>query len=234
VTESGPTARHRARYGLLLGAIVLAFGVQGIAQPGELEQVFTSALLGITLLLAFWAADPKPRFMRPAAVVVAVVFILSVVEAINGNVDDAATRISNALLVFLAPPAIVVGVLRSMRASQAVTVEAVFGVLCVYLLVGMFFSFIFGSIDHLGGHPFFAGGQTATVSACLYYSFTTLTTVGYGDLTARSNLGHTLSTLEALLGQIYLITVVSLLVSNLRPRSQRPGVRTVGEAEEPG
>jgi Ion channel len=234
VTESGPTARHRARYGLLLGAIVLAFGVQGIAQPGGLEQVFTSALLGITLLLALWAADPKPRFMRPAAVVVAVVFILSVVEAINGNVDDAATRISNALLVFLAPPAIVVGVLRSMRASKAVTVEAVFGVLCVYLLLGMFFSFTYGTIDHAGGSPFFAGGQPATISLCLYYSFTTLTTVGYGDLTARSNLGHTLSTLEALLGQIYLITVVSLLVSNLRPRSRPASPRAAGEAQEPG
>jgi Ion channel len=219
---------------VLLGAIVLAFGIQGIAQPGPWEQVLTSALLGTTLLLAFWAADPKPKFMRPAAVVVVGVMVLSIVEGVNGNVDDSATRISNALLVFLAPPAIVVGVVRSMRANQAVTLEAVFGVLCVYLLVGMFFSFLFGSIDHLGGHPFFAGGQTATVSACLYYSFTTLTTVGYGDLTARSNLGHTLSTLEALLGQIYLITVVSLLVSNLRPRGQRASPRARGEAEEAG
>ena len=60
------------------------------------------------------------------------------------------------------------------------------------------------------------------MSQCLYFSFTTLTTVGYGDLTARTDLGHTLAVFEALIGQIYLVTVVSLIVSNLgRARPNR-------------
>ena len=226
--------RHRERYGVLLGALVLAFGIQGIAQPGRWEQLLVSVLLAVTLLLAFWAADVKVWVMRGAILVVAAVVILSLAEAIQGNVDDEATRIANALLVMLAPPAIVVGVLRSMRARQAVTLEAVFGVLCVYILLGMFFAYTYGLINDLGGSPFFAGGQQATVARCLYYSFTTLTTVGYGDLTARSNLGHTLSTSEALLGQIYLITVVSLLVTNLRPRRTPERSHSAGEREHPG
>ena len=86
----------------------------------------------------------------------------------------------------------------------------------------MLFAFVYGAIDHLGGNPVFAGGQEATVSRCLYYSFTTLTTVGYGDFTTRSDLGHTLSVFEALLGQIYLVTVVSLIVSNLGRPARRP------------
>jgi hypothetical protein len=117
--------------------------------------------------------------------------------------------------VALAPPAIILGVLRSLRARQAVTLEAVFGVLCVYILLGMFFASVYGTIDRFGGNPFFAGGQTATVARCLYFSFASLTTAGYGDFTARTNLGHTLSVSEALLGQIYLVTVVSLIVANL-------------------
>jgi hypothetical protein len=84
----------------------------------------------------------------------------------------------------------------------------------------MFFAFVYGTIGRAAA-PFFAGGQPASVASCLYYSFTTLATVGYGDLTARSNLGHTLSVSEALLGQIYLVTVVSVLVANLR-RNPRP------------
>jgi hypothetical protein len=84
----------------------------------------------------------------------------------------------------------------------------------MYILLGMFFAFTFGAIYHISGN-FFANGASATVAHCLYYSFTTLTTVGYGDLTAASNLGHTLSISEALMGQIYLVTVVSLIVSNL-------------------
>lgn len=206
---------RRQRYGLLLGAIVLAYGVQGIATPGRWEQVILALLLGITLLLALWAADARPRVLEAGAVVVVAVVALSLVEALSGSVDPPATRLANAMLVLLAPPAIIVGVVRTLRARQRVTMEAVFGVLCVYILLGMFFAFVYGSLERLGNGTFFAGGQTATVARCLYFSFTTITTVGYGDLTARSNLGHTLSTSEALIGQIYLVTVVSLIVANL-------------------
>jgi len=214
--------RRRERYGLLLGAIVVAFAVQGISSTNQTEQVIVSALLGATLLLALWCAEAKPIVMRGAALVVVAVFLASVLETVLGTPGGGATRLANALLVSLAPPAIIVGVVRSLRARQGVTLEAVFGVLCVYLLIGMLFAFVYGSIDHLGGSPFFAGGQPASVADCLYYSFTTLTTVGYGDLTARSNLGHTLSVSEALVGQIYLVTIVSLIVANLgrsRPAS---------------
>jgi hypothetical protein len=208
---------------LLLGAIILAFAIQGIAEPGKAEQIIVAVLLGVTLLLALWAAEAKPRVMRPAALLVAAVIIASIVETANGGIGGGATRIANALLVALAPPAIIVGVVRSLRARQTVTPEAVFGVLCVYILLGMFFAFIYGTIDRFGGSPFFAGGQSATVARCLYFSFTSLTTAGYGDFTARTNLGHTLSVSEALLGQIYLVTVVSLIVANLgrsRPASK--------------
>lgn len=206
---------HRERYGLLLAAIILAFAIQGIAEPGRFEEVLLSVLLGATLLLALWAADSKPRVMWPAVLIVAALILTSIVEAANGDVGGGATRIANGLLVALAPPAIIVGVIRSLRARQAVTLEAVFGVLCVYILLGMFFAALYGTIDRVGGSLFFAAGQPATLANCLYFSFTSLTTVGFGDLTARSNLGHTLSVFEALLGQIYLVTVVSLIVANL-------------------
>ncbi len=230
---ASPAARRRReRYGVLLGAIILAFAVQGIAEPAPWEQIFMTALLGSTLLLAFWAGDAKPIVIRPAIAIVVLLIIASVVEAASGDVDTAATRVANALLVGLAPPMIVVGVVRSLRARQAVTLEAVFGVLCVYILVGMFFGYLYGAIDHLGGSPFFAGDQPTTVANCLYFSFASLTTVGYGDLTARANLGHTLSVSEALLGQIYLVTVVSLIVANLgRSRPKAPETARDGGAE---
>jgi hypothetical protein len=223
VSETNAASRRRReRYGVLLGAIVVAFAIEGIAEPAEWEQILTTALLGVTLLLALFTAETKRKVMRPAIVVVAAVIGLSVAEGINGNIDGGATRIANALLVLLAPPVVVVGVLRSLRSKQAVTLEAVFGVLCVYILVGMFFAFAYGAIDRYGSGPFFAGGAPATVAHCLYFSFTSLTTVGYGDFTARSNLGHTLAVSEALVGQIYLVTVVSLIVANLG-RRREPG-----------
>jgi hypothetical protein len=121
------------------------------------------------------------------------------------------------MLVALGPPVIAVGVVRDLRSSGHVRVEAIMGVLALYILVGMLFAFLYGAIDVLGDAPFFADGAPATASHCLYFSFTTLTTVGYGDFVAQGNLGHTLAIFEALIGQIYLVTVVSVFVGNLRP-----------------
>jgi Ion channel len=207
---------------------MVAFAIQGTATPARGEQVLVSVVLGATLLLALWASDVQPRLMRITVLVVVALVATSVIEAIAGTLEGGATRIANALLVGLAPPAIATGVARNLRATRAVSLQAVFGVLCIYLLLGMFFAFVYGAIDRLGGRPFFAGAQPATTAHCLYFSFTTLTTVGYGDLTARTNLGHTLSALEALLGQIYLVTIVSLIVGNLT-RAPRPG----GQREAP-
>jgi Ion channel len=218
VSDELPALRleqQRQRYGAVLAALLLVFLIQGIADPSGAEQVIVSILLGATLLLALWATKVRSSIVRTAAVLVAAAIIASLVQALEGNIDEAAVRLVNLLLVALAPWALVVGVARTLRARRRVTLEAVFGVLSVYLLLGLFFAFTYGSIDRLGSGTFFADAEPATVSHCLYYSFTTLTTVGYGDLTAATNLGHTLSALEALLGQIYLVTIVALIVANL-------------------
>lgn len=190
------------------------FFVEGVAKPGPWQQVVVSGLLMGTLVLAMRVARVRPRVMRPVAALAAVLVAISVVGAIVGHSQGAAARISNLLLVTLAPPAVVVGTLRALRRRNRVTVEAVLSVLCLYLLIGMFFAFVYGLLGQVSG-PFFAQNVAATASRCLYFSFVTLTTVGYGDLTASSNLGHTLCVAEALVGQIYLVTVVSLIVSNL-------------------
>jgi hypothetical protein len=224
VKQRIPSSRRlRERYGLLLFAIVTAFVLEGVATPSPVNQLVISIVLSATLLLALWACDAKPRVVQAAGVVCVAVVATSVIAAINGSVDPASTRLANLLLVTLAPPAIIIGIVRSLRSRNRVTLEAVFGVLGLYILLGMFFAFVYGAIYRLGGVPFFNQDVTATVSRCLYFSFTTLTTVGYGDLTAASNLGHTLAVSEALVGQIYLVTVVSLIVSNLGRSRQQGG-----------
>jgi Ion channel len=224
LADRDPTSRvRRQRYGVLLGAIIVVFAIQGIATPSKWEQVLVSVLLGFVLLLALWETRADRRLMLPAGLLVVGVILASIVATVNGDIASAATRVPDALVVALTPPAIVVGAVRDLRFRRAVTLQTVFAVLSIYILLGMFFANVYGSIDVLGGNPFFAEGQQANVAHCLYYSFTTMTTVGYGDLTARTSLGHTLSVSEGLLGQIYLVTVVALIVTNLGRR--RPAVQ---------
>jgi hypothetical protein len=218
-----PQGRRAASYGFLLLATVLSFVVQGTIEPGAVQQVIVTALAGATLLLAFRAANLSPRLLRIATALALAALAVAVVRAAGGGIGDGAARTMNAALVALGPPAVAVGVLRDLRAAREVRLEAVFGVLSFYMLVGMAFGFVYGAIDRFGADPVFAGGQSASVSHCLYFSFTTLATVGYGDFVARTNVGHTLAVSEALLGQIYLVTVVSLIVSNLGRPARREG-----------
>jgi hypothetical protein len=207
------------RFGLLLGAVIASAAVQGAIPPGPVQHVLVSVLLGSSLVLAFAVARLSRPLMWLAYLVAAAGVAAAGLRELTGVVGDGETRVMNALLVALGPPAVALGVVRTLRSRREVQVQAVMGVLSLYMLMGMFFASVYGAIDELGGHPFFTDGTPGTVSKCLYYSFATLTTVGYGDLTARTDVGHTLSTFEALTGQIYLVTVVSLIVSNLGRRA---------------
>lgn len=209
---------------MLLAALAATYFFEGIAQPGDLQRAIGTVLVGTTLLLALYAADVSARRLRVAvAVVVAIVAVVIVASvAGKGGTVEGIAAITNGLLVALAPPAVVVGVYRNLRATRTVTVTVLAGVLCLYMLVGLFFAFAYAAIENLGGAPFFANGAAAITSRALYFSFATITTVGYGDYTARTNLGHMLAVSEALLGQVYLVTVVAAIVGRLVPRRLAP------------
>lgn len=221
-------AEHRvepelAPYGWLLGLLAIVFLVEGIvAKPSDPVVVGLTAVLAVTTVLALYIGHVRRGILIAGAVIGAGLVLTTLVEALTGGVDEGTVAIANAFLVALAPPAILIGVIRRLTTVRAVTVEAVIGVLSVYLLLGMCFAFVYAAIDRLGSAPFFAQQATATISQCQYFSFTTLATVGYGDFTARSNLGHTLSVFEAVLGQVYLVTIVSLIVGNLGRRRRDP------------
>jgi hypothetical protein len=206
---------RRKRFGLLLASITAVFALEGIAAPGRFQQVIVSVLLTVTLGLSLWVAEARRRVVLPTLVMSGLFSAAGIVAALAGDPQGRAVGILNLLLAVMAPPAIIVGTARTLRARKQVTLEAVFGVLCLYLLLGMLFAFLYVLIGRLNGGAFFARDQSLTTAHSLYFSFTTLTTVGYGDFTAASNLGHTLSNAEALIGQIYLVTVVSLIVGNL-------------------
>ena len=220
MANDGGMKGSRQRYGMLLLALGATFFFEGVAEPGDLQRAVGTVLVGATLMLALYAAElPKRRLRVAAAVVVTtVVGVLIASVAGKGTTVAGIVAIANGLLVVLAPPAVVIGVVRNLRATGTVTVTVVAGVLCLYLLVGLFFTFVYTAVQNLGGAPFFANGAAATSARSVYFSFVTMTTVGYGDFTARTNLGHTMSVTEALLGQIYLVTIVAAIVGRMVPR----------------
>ena len=174
------------------------------------------ALTGATLLAALFAADVTRRLRRLATVVALAAFVGSLSLVAFGRSGEGAGAILDAALVALAPIAIA----RSVVRRHVIDVRTVLAALCIYVLVGMLWSYIFIAIGNFGSSEFFVQSANPTSADFLYFSFITQLTVGYGDLTAAGNLGRACAVLEALFGQIYLVTIVALLVSRLVPRGE--------------
>ena len=102
--------------------------------------------------------------------------------------------------------------LRRILRQKTVTYETMLGALCTYVLLGLLFAFVYLAVNDLSG-PFFAQDGPHTQSEYLYFSFVTLTTLGFGDLSPQVGLPQGLTVLEALTGQVFLVTMVARLVT---------------------
>jgi hypothetical protein len=219
-------SRRQRRYGLVLVAIAVVIAVLAVT-TSELGQFLAFALLGVTLLLALQTTQARARTQQLAAVLVVLALATALVF------DEKAWRVSPYVdLTTLAVVGITPVVLaRRLLKNPEVTSQSLLGASSVYLLIGLFFAFAYALTAEFGNAPFFTSVSTPSSADYLYFSFVTLATVGYGDLVARTTLGHMMAAAEGLTGQIYLVTVVALLVSHFRPRSAdseptpRPGQR---------
>jgi hypothetical protein len=111
------------------------------------------------------------------------------------------------------PIALVRGLLRLLR-DKGVTIHAVAGSLAIYLSIGLVFAWVIGFVAQVGSSPYFAQHTNGTQGDKVYYSFTVLTTTGFGDFTPATPTGHAIAVIEMLTGQLYLVTVIGLLIGS--------------------
>jgi hypothetical protein len=206
-------------YGVVLGLVIASIALQMSLPDGDASRFVTTVLQAVTLVAAVRVSGVRPQGGRIAAVVAAVAVIAAVaIWGIRGDFPPAPAAIVSGLLVAFAPVAIARGLVHDLRERLEVTAATLAGVLTIYLLAGMFFSFLYGVIGAVDADTLFTQVSTSTREDELYFSFVTLTTVGYGDLSPTGGVARSFAVAEMLLGQIYLVTIVSLIVSNLRPQ----------------
>jgi voltage-gated potassium channel len=210
------------RFGVVLLLLLLTFVFLISGPQATWIRPVTVTLQGATLLAALAAARTPVRWQHIARYFVLVCIAIAIAAQFSsGTVAEGATAILSGLLVAVAPAAIV----KSIVQRRVIDARTVMGALCIYVLIGLMWAFAYTAIGAIQSRPFFAQTTHATTSDYTYFSFVTLTTVGYGDLSAAGHLGRALAVLEALFGQIYLVTIVALLVSKLghRGRTDTPG-----------
>jgi hypothetical protein len=202
--------RSSHSYGLVLTFVIVVFFFTAIAPDDNWAGTGIVLLLGSTLVCALWTSGAVRPRSRLNIALVTITAIVACVNLLPGREVRGAVGISEALLTVATGFVIARGVVD----QGEVNFQSVRGAIAIYLLLGLLFTFLYGAVA-AWGPALFASGTDGTRAVRAYFSYVTLTTLGYGDYAPAGTAGRTLAIVEALLGQLYLVTIVALLVSRL-------------------
>jgi hypothetical protein len=213
--DEGPAASP-GRVGLLLIILIVTYLLSAFI-TGRWIDGLRLILFTVAALLALRNAVVPRRTVRLILIAVLAGSAVMLAVALTGEAGDGIASIWAGLVLLFA----VVLIVHRVLSFGTVTIQSIYGALSAYLIIGLMFAAFFAALDYLGGGHFFANGQPATTQTFQYFSFTTLTTLGYGDFTAAASSGRAVAILEALTGQIFLVTLVAFLVSQFRAHGEQ-------------
>jgi Ion channel len=220
-TLLGRAERIADAYGLVLVLILTTFVVTVTLPPqGWVGRVAAVAIAGATAIVALTSSDVSLARVRLAVGAASVAVAAAVcARALDAEALLGAAFTIDALLLTVATGTI----LRRVVLATDVEFRTILGAISVFTLIGLLFGFALLALGRLRGNDVFAGVQDASPQDYLFFSYTTLTTTGYGNLVPDGQIGQILAVLEMLTGQIFLVTLVARLVSLWRPATNRLG-----------
>jgi len=207
-------------YGLVLLLVVVTYVVSvSVTEEWVASVVLTVQLATVWLTLRTSQADRVVRLV--ASIVLCLAAVVAVVSYFVHKPGEQLGGIFTVccLLYLIAPFSIV----RHLIARRAIDIETLLGAIAAYLLIGMFFAFAYKAAGEFGSVPFFGPAGPGTPSQDLFFSFVTMTTVGYGNLVPAANPGQTFAVLEAVTGQLFLVVAVGKIISSMSRRGERSG-----------
>jgi hypothetical protein len=214
---TGYAERMNQAFGLVLLLVVLTYVFASLARFSGVSAIILTAIGCSAGTVALGSSGVRPPLVRLGVAVLVLATIAAAIGAATG--DDgyyAAAGLIQMLLLIVAT----VAVLRSVLTESVVSFRTILGAISVYMIFGLLFTSLYVAIDRLQSTPFFEQGGAGT-GDFVFFSFTTLTTTGYGNLVPGGQPGKMFAGLEMLLGQIFLVTLIAGLVSLWRPRNRR-------------
>ncbi len=211
----GPNFRYGFVFLLTLTLVVFLIATPDAAWSRAIATVISGAALVVAITTARARRVQRRGWVAAVTVVTAIVGV----TVIAGVAPKFLTSTFGILIGVAVPCVIITGLLRLLR-ERGVTLQAVAGGLVIYLSLGLAFAYVISFIAVVAGSPYFAQNTNGTLSERVYFSFTTLTTTGYGDLSPGLPVGRSVAVVEMLTGQLYLALVIGLMIGNLVGRRQ--------------
>jgi voltage-gated potassium channel Kch len=197
----------RERYGLVLLFIFIGYILAGV-DPNPLMSALTSLLWVALLLTTLWSPGLPSRLRRIGLAATALLLVTTISLGFVATDFAEGWRL---LILAVALFAALLAILFRILQHERVTAQTVMGGISAYALIAFAMSTVYHGLDLFSGAAFLNG--VVDPGDYTYFSFVTLTTVGYGDITAASDLAKRLVVVEAFVGQVFLITLVARLVS---------------------
>ena len=200
------------RFQALLGSLVGLMIVSPLLVPGGGGDLALAIAFTLVLIAAVFAVVDS-RLTRTSAILLAGVWLVVRYAGLISDSDALVVTSQVVLVPFLFM--VVYNVLRAIIQAEAVSLDIVAGGVAVYLMLALIWAVTFGVIEyHAPGSFTFSDGPGLTVwNQLLYFSLTTITTLGYGDIHPLTPLAQIWSTLEAATGVIYMAVLMARLVS---------------------
>ena len=211
-------------FGLVLLLVLATYVLGSLTTFKNWTGVLTTLVAAAAAVVALGGAGVRPLVLRAAAMLAVAAVVLAALAEIVGDIHLlGASSFVLVILLLLAAGAI----LRAVLEETEVGFRTILGAISVYTILGLLFTFLYAALDRVQSTPFFGSGVSLKSGDILFFSFTTLTTTGYGNLVPAGQPGRMFAGLEMLMGQIFLVTLVAGLVSLWRPgllaRNRRSG-----------
>jgi hypothetical protein len=210
----GRAERVRDAFGLVLALVLLTYVLASLLDNRGWSAVILTLAASTTSVVALISSHVRPGFVRSSLWLSALAVALATLAAATDEQTllNLASLIEICLLAFA-----MAAVLWRVVTSAEVGSRTILGAISVYAVLGILFTFAYGTIDRIQGGPFFEGTTRIDGGDFLFFSYTTLTTTGYGNLVPGGQPGRMIAGIEMMLGQIFLVTLVAGLVSLWRP-----------------
>lgn len=201
-------------FGIVFLLVLLTYVLSSLLANTGWEAVVLVLATSATSVVGLTSAHAPRRLVRAAIWL----SVLTVLLAAAAAIADDRTWLNFASVVQISLLALAMGaVLQRVVVAPRVGFSTILGALSVYMALGLFFTSVYAMIDRMQAAPFFEGIAHPAGKDFLFFSYTTLTTTGFGDLVPAGQPGQMISGLEMMAGQIFLVTLVAGLVSLWRP-----------------
>jgi len=202
-------------FGAVLISILITYAAAILITGDEARTVVVFLQIS-TVWLVFRVAHARPAIRTATNVLLGLAGVVAILNllSLTGSNPEGVLFAASCLLYLVAPVTIVHYVIK----RRVIDAETLLGAVAAYLLIGMFFAFAYVFLGSVQSGQFFGAQGDGTLADCLFFSFTTMTTIGFGSLVPAGNPGQSFAVAEGVIGQLFLVVAVAKIVGSWTPK----------------